>query len=356
MILPGVDADQRDTIEAAITDGRLAGIRADPLPLIAVSEATGVSFISPATADVVASVGFDAPARGMAKVTGIDKPTLYVALGDDRRRADPARRGGRQDAAPPRHDRRDARRRPTGDLRRADRDGPRPGQRPGWLGRHDLRDRAPRQRGLCRCSPAVRRRGLGLDANGDYPSDDRQSILVASAGGSLATVDIGNHAFAWRLPGVLAGALMAGLIFLLVRILFRRREVAVIAAILVLVDGMLFVQSRIGMNDVYVGLFIVAAYTLFAPLWTGRWRSPWAFWVALPIDRRPARPGASPRSGSRLYAIGGIALLILGRSALGRIALILGAGPRDGGPRLHGDRRPGRRRRRAGRTTCSWRS
>ena len=90
--------------------------------------------------------------------------------------------------------------------------------------------------------------------NGDHPSGDRQSILVASAGGSLATVDTGNHAFAWRLPGVLAGALMAGLIFLLVRILFRRREIAVIAAILVLVDGMLFVQSRIGMNDVYVGL------------------------------------------------------------------------------------------------------
>ena len=85
-----------------------------------------------------------------------------------------------------------------------------------------------------------------LDANGDHPSGDRQSILVASAGGSLATVDAGNHAFAWRLPGVLAGALMAGLIFLLVRILFRRREIAVIAAILVLVDGMLFVQSGSG--------------------------------------------------------------------------------------------------------------
>ena len=33
------------------------------------------------------------------------------------------------------------------------------------------------------------------------------------------------------------------------------------SALFVLVDGMFFVQSRIGMNDVYVGLFIVAAYT-----------------------------------------------------------------------------------------------
>ena len=39
-----------------------------------------------------------------------------------------------------------------------------------------------------------------------------------------------------------------------------------------LLDGMLFVQSRIGMNDAYVALFIVAAYTLFAALWTGRLR------------------------------------------------------------------------------------
>ena len=29
---------------------------------------------------------------------------------------------------------------------------------------------------------------------------------------------------------------------------------------------MFFVQARIGMNDVYVGLFIIAAYTLFAAI------------------------------------------------------------------------------------------
>ncbi len=116
---------------------------------------------------------------------------------------------------------------------------------------------------------------------------------------------------------------MAGLIFLLVRLLFRRREIAVIAAILVLVDGMLFVQSRIAMNDVYVGLFIVAAYTLFAPLWTGRWRRSWAFWLVLPmVGVLLGLALASKWIG--LYAIAGIAVLILGRSALGRIVLILG--------------------------------
>ena len=116
---------------------------------------------------------------------------------------------------------------------------------------------------------------------------------------------------------------MAGLIYLLARILFRRRAIAVLAAILVLVDGMLFVQTRIGMNDVYVGLFIVAAYTLFAALWTGRWRSPWAFWVALPLIGVLLGLALASKWVA-LYAIAGIAVLILGRSALGRIALILG--------------------------------
>ena len=137
---------------------------------------------------------------------------------------------------------------------------------------------------------------------------------------------------------------MAGLIFLLVRILFRRREVAVIAAILVLVDGMLFVQSRIGMNDVYVGLFIVAAYTLFAPIWTGRWRSPWAFWVVA-ADRRGSCSGSALASKwIALYAIAGIAVLILGRSALGSDRAHPRARPRHDGPRLHGPVRPEQRR------------
>ena len=36
------------------------------------------------------------------------------------------------------------------------------------------------------------------------------------------------------------------------------------------------------MNDVYVGFFIVAAYTLFAALWMGHLKRRWAFWLAMP--------------------------------------------------------------------------
>ena len=121
---------------------------------------------------------------------------------------------------------------------------------------------------------------------------------------------------------MIAGALTALLLYLLARILFKRRSIAVLAGILVAVDGMFFVQSRIAMNDVYVGLFIVAAYTLFAAVWTGWWRWRWAWLVGLPVvGVLLGLALASKWVG--LYAIAGVGILILGRSALGRIILIL---------------------------------
>ena len=63
----------------------------------------------------------------------------------------------------------------------------------------------------------------GADFNPDYPSEDRQQLLVFDGAGASAAIDTGSHAFAWRLPGVIAGALTAALLYLLARILFRRR-------------------------------------------------------------------------------------------------------------------------------------
>ena len=118
---------------------------------------------------------------------------------------------------------------------------------------------------------------------------------------------------------------MAACLYLLARILFRRRSVAVaVAALFMLLDGMLFVQSRIGMNDVYVGLFIVAAYTLFAAVWT-----------RLVARARRVLDGDADRSalllGLALASQVGrglrdrrVLLLLLVRSALGRVVAILG--------------------------------
>jgi len=116
---------------------------------------------------------------------------------------------------------------------------------------------------------------------------------------------------------------MAGLLFLLARILFRRRSVAVLAGIFGLLDGMFFVQQRIGMNDTYVAFFIVAGVTLFAAIWTGAWRWRGAFWVGMPVvGLLLGLATASKWVG--LYALAAVALLVLVRSALGRVVVILG--------------------------------
>ena len=85
---------------------------------------------------------------------------------------------------------------------------------------------------------------------------------------------------------------------------------------------MLFVQSRIGMNDAYVGLAIVAAYTIFAAIWTGAWRRRGAFWIAMPLIGAFLGLGLASKWVA-LYALGGIGLLILVRSALGRAVAIV---------------------------------
>ncbi len=162
-----------------------------------------------------------------------------------------------------------------------------------------------------------------LDTQRARPAVDRGDLLALDAGGTLARVDVNNNAFAWRFPGVLAGALMAALIYLLGRLLFERRSVAVIAALLVLADGMFFSNARIAMNDTYVALFIVAALTVFAPLWLRRWRSAPA--VGLGFVAVGVLLGLALASKwVAAYAIGAIGLLILLRSALGRLLALAG--------------------------------
>jgi hypothetical protein len=169
-------------------------------------------------------------------------------------------------------------------------------------------------------------KAIVLDDNEDYPSTDRQQLLALAPNGAVASVATGLHAWAWRVPGVLAGVAMAALLYLLARLLFRRRSLAVILGFLMLTDGMLFAQSRIGMNDSYVGLGIVAAYTLFVALWLrpGNSRRHWiAFAIGMPILGLILGLALASKWVAA-YAIGGLGILVLARSALGRLLLTSG--------------------------------
>jgi hypothetical protein len=319
--------DLRDKVQAAIDDGRLAGLRVESLPQVAVADAKGVQLIDPATGQLTATVSIGGPAHGLA-LTTVDDSKLYVTTEPD---AGTTAKGRIAIVAV------------SGD---AAKNGPtlvESMEMPGPVSRIAYDDATEMVHVLGRTPDgsaatiyviepharavyadarlSIEPTAWAVDVARPYPTDDREQILVFDGAGTTASVDVGQHEFAWRLPGVLAGAAMAGFLYLLARILFRRRSIALLVGVMSLADGMLFVQSRIGMNDAYVGLGIVAAYTLFAAIWTGVWRHRGAFWIAMPMIGVFLGLGLASKWVA-LYAMGGIALLILVRSALGRFVTI----------------------------------
>ena len=326
---PGVGQVRTD-IDAAIADGSLPGIHVDNVDRVAVAAGDGVDFLDPTAVAVVSKVSLQGGAHGMALVTGIDDNKLYVTSGT---------------AAKPGYDiikvSGDSAANPVSQ-------GHNPLPNLGSLVTYDAASQMVHILGLApgatangpwtvyvvephgnavfadaRLPDGFQPTAWASDFNPDYPSEDRQQLLVFDGGGTTAQIDTGSHAFAWRLPGVIAGAIMAGLLYLLTRILFRRRMIAALVGLFVLADGMFFVQSRIGMNDVYVGLFIIAAYTLFAAIWTGWWKGRSAFWLGMPVIGLLLGLALASKWVAA-YAIGALLLLILIRSALGRVLAILG--------------------------------
>ena len=170
-------------------------------------------------------------------------------------------------------------------------------------------------------APAI---ALAFDVATTSQSDDHERLLVATASGTsgeLVTIDAGSNAFAWRIAGIVFGSILVALIYLLAATMFARRRIAVLAAVFVAVDGMSFVMSRISMNDIFVSTFIVAAYVLFWQVWSGRWRRS-AWWVLPLVGVLIGLAAGTKWVG--FYALAGLLVLVLGRSALGRLLLVAG--------------------------------
>ncbi len=327
LVVGGLHGDEQAKIQKEIDAGRLAGLTIQSLPQVALADAGGLELIDPSSGTLTDTVDVGGAAHGLA-LTTVDSDQLYVTTDPD-----PATHElGRISIVAVSGD--NAKNGPSVLATMA---------MPGPVTRVAYDDATEMVHVLGRTpdgsSPTIyviepHARSVFADARlpfeptawatdvaRPYPTDDREQILAFGPAGAVASVDVGMHEFAWRLPGVLSGALMAGFLYVLARILFRRRIVAGLVAVLCLVDGMLFVQSRIGMNDAYVGLGIVAAYTLFAALWTGVWRHRGAFWIGMPLIG--AFLGLALASKwVALYAIIGMGFLVLVRSALGRLLLV----------------------------------
>jgi dolichyl-phosphate-mannose-protein mannosyltransferase len=101
----------------------------------------------------------------------------------------------------------------------------------------------------------------------------------------------GDTPFGWRALGGVAGAGTVLLTYLIGRRLFQRIAPAALAALLLAVDGVLIVQARTAMLDVYLGFFVsLGAWALVAHV--QRAREADEAWLAAdpnPKDRLPHR-------------------------------------------------------------------
>jgi dolichyl-phosphate-mannose-protein mannosyltransferase len=70
----------------------------------------------------------------------------------------------------------------------------------------------------------------------------------------------GDDPFGWRIGSAIFGAAGVVLAYLLALAITGRKPVAVIAAALLLVDGLYVVQSRVGMLDIYGTVFMLGAF------------------------------------------------------------------------------------------------
>ena len=251
---------------AAIDDGTLPGVVDLGGRRVAVATADGVTFVDPARGAVVTTVPLDGGAHGLALVTGLDDPKLYATVGAAER---PGVRRRSPSAATARRTARSRARayplpgpgtRVVYDERHAA--GPHPGPGPGDRtaadrGRSTSSSRtATRSTPTRGCPTASSPIGLGRPTSSPtYPAEDRQAAPRSStAAGATASIEVGlarlrvaaarassparsRPACCTCWPGSCSGA----------------GSWPASSACSSLVDGMFFVQSRIGMNDVYVG-------------------------------------------------------------------------------------------------------
>lgn len=72
-----------------------------------------------------------------------------------------------------------------------------------------------------------------------------------------------TDSFAWRLPGIILSLISIVLVYKLGHKLFSNQLIGVLAAAVFTLDGLTFVQSRTGMNDIYVLTFLLSSLLAF---------------------------------------------------------------------------------------------
>ena len=160
--------------------------------------------------------------------------------------------------------------------------------------------------------------GAALDASAERADGGNGELLIAAPSGAMTQVSVGDLAAGWRWPGVIAGALAAALLVLLARLLTERRDVAALVGVLALLDGAAFVQSRIGMNDVYLLALLLGGAVAFVAWLQGRARGALSGGLLL-VAAGLLLGGALASKWVALYGIFGLGIIWLARTAPGRL-------------------------------------
>ena len=160
--------------------------------------------------------------------------------------------------------------------------------------------------------------GAALDASAERADGGNGELLLATPSGAMTQVSVGELAAGWRWPGVIAGALAAALLVLLARFLTERRDVAALVGVLALLDGAGFVQSRIGMNDVYLLALLLGGAAAFVAWLQGRARGALSGGLLLLVAGL-LLGGALASKWVALYGIFGLGIIWLARTAPGRL-------------------------------------
>ena len=314
-----LDDDSRQSVLTAIDNGDISGTSLDGAPMLAIAHEAGLSLVDAQTLDVVEEFLTVDPVGGMALAEhGLSDPTIFAAAGSDLEiiRLHSDRKPSRATSL-----------RMPGAVREVAWNEPSKlvhvlGEAPD--GGPTVYVVEPNGNTVFIDVPLMAEPEFLLpDTQPERPTLDRGQLLALADDGGLESVGIAQNGFGWRFPGVLLGALGAGLIYLLARVLFARRSVAVIAAVLIAAEGMLFANSRIAMNDVYVTTLILAGVLLFAPLYVAAKRRPLTA-VALLLGAGLMLGLALAAKWVAIYAIGGLVLLVLLRSSLGRVIALVG--------------------------------
>ncbi len=91
---------------------------------------------------------------------------------------------------------------------------------------------------------------------------------------AAAIVIAGDHAVGWRIASALAGTLLVPVVYALAMLLFQDRFIAAASALLVSLDGLVFVESRIAKPDIFLTLFLFGSFAAFWRYLRGRLDEP----------------------------------------------------------------------------------